>query len=74
MTSTRTVTAAIAAAPALSHDIHINPISAPHTVQLPACATEDAAGPCVWDAARQGNGQGRSFTVDANGAVTYIVG
>lgn len=37
---------------------------------LPACATEDATG-CYWDAANRENGEGRSFTVDADGAVTY---
>lgn len=29
---------------------------------VPACVTEDSAGPCHWDAAYQGNGYGRSFT------------
>lgn len=38
-------------------------------VQLPACPTEDAAGPCVWDAQTQGNGRGHSFWVDAAGVV-----
>ena len=38
-----------------------------------ACATEDAAGPCVWDAAIQGNGVGRSFWVDSSGDVHYVV-
>lgn len=36
------------------------------------CATEDAAGPCYWNAAARGNGTGESFTVDAAGAVTYL--
>lgn len=35
------------------------------------CATEDAPGPCYWNADIQGNGTGRSFTVDATGHVTY---
>ena len=30
---------------------------------LPACASEDAAGVCAWDASVQGNGQGSSFVV-----------
>lgn len=38
---------------------------------LPACATEDAAGPCIWDATTQGNGHGRSFIVIDN-EVTYL--
>lgn len=35
------------------------------------CATEDSTGPCYWDATRQGNGKGRSFTVTADGKVHY---
>lgn len=35
------------------------------------CPTEDAPGPCYWNAAVQGNGEGRSFTVDATQHVTY---
>lgn len=42
--------------------------AAPATI--PACATEDAAGPCTWDATEQGNGTGESFTVDTDGTVT----
>lgn len=41
------------------------------THTLPACATEDAAGPCYWDADTQGNGEGRSFVV-VNDEVTYL--
>lgn len=37
---------------------------------LPACATEDAVS-CHWDAATQGNGQGRSFDAHADGTITY---
>lgn len=36
---------------------------------LPACPTEDAAGPCIWDAQSRGNGQGTSFWVDADQVV-----
>ena len=36
------------------------------------CASEDAAGPCLWDASTQGNGVGRSFWVDACGGVHYL--
>lgn len=32
--------------------------------KLPACATEDSAGPCYWDAKTRGNGQGVSFWID----------
>lgn len=34
---------------------------------VPACATEDAAGPCYWDATSRGNGDGESFWIDADG-------
>lgn len=37
----------------------------------PACVTEDSVGPCVWDAQTQGNGLGRSFSVDADGTVHF---
>lgn len=40
-------------------------------VAPPTCASEDAPGPCVWDAQTQGNGQGRSFYVDAAQTVHY---
>lgn len=40
-------------------------------VSWPVCPTEYATGPCVWDASRDGNGEGRSFTVD-RGSVTYL--
>lgn len=35
------------------------------------CATEDAPGPCRWDADVQGNGTGQSFTVHPDGTVEY---
>jgi len=38
---------------------------------VPPCATEDAPGPCYWDADTMGNGEGKSFTVDRFGNVTY---
>lgn len=41
------------------------------TPALPPCPTEDSVS-CSWDAQQQGNGIGRSFTVDAHGTVTYI--
>ena len=28
---------------------------------LQPCASEDSSGPCVWDAAHMGNGEGQSF-------------
>lgn len=40
-------------------------------VTWPVCPDEDAAGPCVWDARRDGNHEGRSFVVD-QGVVTYL--
>lgn len=39
------------------------------TRELPPCPTEDSDN-CYWDAAHQGNGQGRSFTV-IDGEVSY---
>jgi hypothetical protein len=37
------------------------------------CASEGVdVGPCVWDAQAQGNGQGRSFFLDAEGNVTPL--
>ena len=41
----------------------------PDTPPLPPCATEDSDN-SNWDAATQGNGKGRSFTV-VGGVVTY---
>jgi hypothetical protein len=38
---------------------------------LPPCPTEDSVG-CYWDASARGNGVGQSFTVDAEGQVTYL--
>jgi hypothetical protein len=37
----------------------------------PACEYEDSAGPCAWDADLQGNGQGRSFWIDADQIVHH---
>lgn len=42
----------------------------PHAT--PACAPEDAPGPCVWDADTQGNERGMSFVRTASGAVHYL--
>lgn len=38
---------------------------------LHPCVTEDAPGPCRWDASTQGNGMGESFWVDAEQRVHY---
>lgn len=38
---------------------------------IPPCETEDAPGPCRWDAAAAGDGAGSSFTVLESGAVLY---
>jgi hypothetical protein len=35
------------------------------------CVTEDAPGPCYWDASTHGNGEGRSFTIDTLGRIHY---
>jgi hypothetical protein len=40
---------------------------------MAACATEDSDGPCYWDAAKRGNGDGVSFTVTADGVTHYWV-
>lgn len=39
---------------------------------VPACRTEDSAGPCVWVAADRGNGRGWSFWVDGRGCVRFF--
>jgi len=41
------------------------------TAGMAPCQTEDAEGPCYWDARVQGNGQGQSFTVTADQEVLY---
>lgn len=46
------------------------PVRAP---SVPPCPTEDAPGPCVWDAHTQGNGQGDSFMVLRDGSVVYLI-
>lgn len=48
--------------------VNIQPVPEP---SLPACQYEDGPGPCYWDAQTRGNGKGRSFTMDADGEVTY---
>ena len=51
------------------------PVPAPATAPLSPyvpCAEEDAPGPCYWDAAGQGNGQGTSFIVNNDQTVTYV--
>ena len=51
------------------------PVPAPATAPLSPyvpCAEEDAPGPCYWDAARRGNGQGESFIVNQDQTVTYV--
>lgn len=35
------------------------------------CANEDSVGPCYWDAAKRGNGQGTSFIVTDDNEVFY---
>ena len=51
------------------------PVPAPATAALTPyvpCAEEDSPGPCYWDAARRGNGQGTSFIVNNDQTVTYV--
>lgn len=59
-----------AAALAAGCGLALEPSTAHTPAPLPACQTEDSVN-CHWDAKTQGNGRGRSFTVDANGTVTY---
>ena len=51
------------------------PVPAPTTAALTPyvpCAEEDSPGPCYWDAASRGNGQGNSFIVNNDQSVTYV--
>lgn len=41
---------------------------------LAPCPTEDSPGPCWWDAAARGNGEGHSFWAAADGAVWPLDG
>ena len=36
------------------------------------CAREDDTGPCYWDGATRGNGDGRSFWIDPAGTVRTL--
>jgi hypothetical protein len=56
---------------ALQPDPQPAPVS-DYPTDYPPCATEDSAGPCMWDADRQGNDEGRSFIVERDGTVTYL--
>ena len=47
------------------------PATAPLSPYVP-CAEEDSPGPCYWDAASRGNGQGTSFIVNNDQTVTYV--
>ena len=38
----------------------------------PPCEYEDSPGPCVWDAASQGNGEGQAFIVYPDGNIVYL--
>lgn len=40
---------------------------------MPSCVTEDAPGPCYWDADTRGNGMGMSFIVTERGDVIYLI-
>lgn len=46
-------------------------LTMPSVPALPPCPTEDSTA-CYWDAQQHGNGDGRSFTTDANGTRTYV--
>jgi hypothetical protein len=41
------------------------------TNTLPECVTEDSATNCYWDAAKRGNGKGKSFVVYNGGVYLY---
>lgn len=45
-------------------------LSDSHPIELAPCATEDSDN-CWWDAARDGNGTGRSFVV-IDGEISYL--
>ena len=45
----------------------------PATIDTTRCVTEDAPGPCVWDATKEGNHVGTSFTVTTNHGVSHYV-
>ena len=53
-------------------------VGAPSPAPMPsyeACPSEDyvpAGAPCVWSAALQGNGEGRSFVTFNDGSVSYL--
>ena len=53
-------------------------VGAPSPAPMPAyeaCPTEDyvpTGAPCVWNAALQGNGGGRSFVAFEDGSVSYL--
>ena len=51
------------------------PVPAPATAPLSPyvpCAEEDSPGPCYWDSATRGNGEGNSFIVNKDQTVTYV--
>jgi len=55
---------------ALPYGDHAQPAGGRVSVPLVPCATEDSVS-CVWDAAAQGNGRGRSYVTDADGRQTF---
>lgn len=46
-------------------------VSHPGTLAEPCATDGEEVGPCYWDADAMGNGTGRSYTLDADGTVTY---
>lgn len=68
--------AALALASALAFSACSSQPSIPHTAapDLPSrpCPTEDAQGPCFWDAGNRGDGHGASFWVDDTGNIYFL--
>lgn len=58
---------------AIGYSLPVPPPPTPEpATRYVACATEDSAGPCYWDARVRGNGKGHSFVVHEDGRVEYV--
>lgn len=69
----KTTFAAAALAAGLLAGCAAAPAATTGPAALPACESEDYAGPvaCHWDAVKHGNGAGLSFTWDGAGLISY---
>lgn len=45
-----------------------------NTAHIPSCSSDDGVGPlpCIWEADKSGNREGKSFFVDKNGNIYTI--